>query len=277
MLREPHDGSIVRSIRELFDLSGRVAIVTGGAGHIGAAIVDALAEQGAAVAIVDRDAGKADDLAERIGTAHGVASCALAIDIEDEGAVRGVAARVEAALGGIDILINCAALVGTSELTGWAVPFCEQSVKTWRRALEVNLTAPFALAQSAAEALAKNRRGSIINVLSIYGVVGPDERLYEGTNLGNPAAYGASKAGLMQLTRHLSTTLAPAVRANALTPGGVSRGQPAAFSERYVSRTPLGRMAVEEDFKGAVVYLASDASAYVTGQNIIVDGGWTAW
>jgi NAD(P)-dependent dehydrogenase (short-subunit alcohol dehydrogenase family) len=102
-------------------------------------------------------------------------------------------------------------------------------------------------------------------------------RLYEGTPAGNPAAYGASKAGLLQLTRYLATVLAPKVRVNAITPGGVLRGQDTRFQERYVSRTPLGRMAVEEDFKGAFAYLASDASAYVTGQNVVVDGGWTAW
>src|SRR5437870_1912890 len=112
---------------------------------------------------------------------------------------------------------------------------------------------------------------------SIYGVVGPDLALYEGTPLGNPAAYAASKGGLLQFTRWLATSLAPRVRVNMLSPGGVERGQAEQFRTRYVAKTPLARMATEEDFKGAVAYLASDLSAYVTGQNLIVDGGWTTW
>jgi len=267
----------MRHLRELFDLRGRVAIVTGGAGHIGFAIADACAELGADIAIVDVDAGRAEASAASLRSARGVKALELAVDLEDESAVRAIPARVARELGGIDILVNCAALVGTSGLTGWAVPLGDQETSSWRRALEVNLTAPFVLAQASADLLAARGRGSIVNVLSIYGLVGPDERLYEGTPLGNPAAYGASKAGLLQLTRHLATTLAPSIRCNAITPGGVERGQADAFRDRYVARTPLRRMAIEEDFKGAAAFLASDASAYVTGQNVVVDGGWTAW
>ena len=255
----------MRSLRELFDLHGRVALVTGGAGHIGSAIADALAELGAQVAVLDTQPTPAQR------------ALALAVDLEDEASVRGVPDRVVHELGSLEIVVNCAALVGTSGLSGWAVPIAEQSAASFRRALEVNLVAPFVLTQAAVPHLAARGRGTVINVLSIYGLVGPDERLYEGTPLGNPSAYGASKAALMQLTRHFATTLAPAVRVNALTPGGVERGQAQAFRERYVARTPLGRMAVEEDFKGAAAFLASDASSYVTGQNVVVDGGWTSW
>lgn len=267
----------MRNVRTLFDLTGRTATVTGGAGHIGSAIADALAELGANLVIVDMDASRAQSVASTIGAQRSVSAMPLAVDLEDETAVRSIPNRVVDELGRLDVLVNCAALVGTSGLEGWAVPIRDQSTKSWRRALEVNLTAPFVLAQAAADALSEHNCGSIVNVLSIYGLVGPDERLYESTPIGNPAAYGASKAGLMQLTRHLATTLAPSVRCNAITPGGVERGQADAFRERYMARTPLGRMAIEEDFKGAAAFLASDASAYVTGQNIVVDGGWTAW
>jgi len=117
----------------------------------------------------------------------------------------------------------------------------------------------------------------MINISSIYGISGPDQRIYGGTSLGNPAAYAASKGGLLQLTRWLATTLAPDVRVNAITLGGVERDQPAKFQEAYIQKTPLRRMAIEEDVKGAVAYLASDMSAYVTGHNLVVDGGWTTW
>jgi NAD(P)-dependent dehydrogenase (short-subunit alcohol dehydrogenase family) len=267
----------MRDLRALFDLRERVAIVTGGAGHIGSVIADALAELGSALAIVDIAGERATTIAANIAHERGVETVALAVDFEDEAAVRALPATVVARFGRLDIIVNCAALGGTSALPGWAVPVGAQSAVSWRRAIEVNLTAPFVLVQAAADALAKSGSGSVINVSSIYGLVGPDERLYVGTPLGNPAAYGASKAGLLQLTRHFATTLAPNVRCNAITPGGVLRGQATAFQERYVERVPLRRMGVEEDFKGAAAFLAADASAYVTGQNIVVDGGWTAW
>ena len=172
---------------------------------------------------------------------------------------------------------RCAALVGTSDLKGWSTPFLEQNSDTWRLALEVNLTAQFVLTQACAEALAASGHGSVVNIGSIYGMGGPDMRLYENTTMGNPAAYAASKGGLLQLTRWLATVLAPDVRVNAITPGGIWRRQPEVFCARYATRTPLRRMATEEDLKGAVAYLASDLSAYVTGHNLVVDGGWTVW
>src|SRR5207244_7160576 len=138
------------------------------------------------------------------------------------------------------------------------VPFAEQSIGTFRRALEVNLTSAFALTQVCAPLLAASGEGSVVNVLSIYALVGPDMRLYEGTAMGNPAAYAASKGGLLQLTRWLATVLAPGVRVNAVTPGGVSRNQPERFTPRYVARTPLKRMATDEDLQRAVASLASD-------------------
>ena len=132
------------------------------------------------------------------------------------------------------------------------------------------------LAQASADALAASGHGSVVNISSIYGLVGPNTGLYEDTSLGNPAAYSASKGGLLQLTRWLATVLAPDVRVNAITPGGIRRDQPQAFHDRYVANTPMRRMATEEDLKGAIAYLASDLSAYVTGHNLVVDGGWTA-
>ena len=125
--------------------------------------------------------------------------------------------------------------------------------------------------------LREHGKGTIVNIGSIYGVAGPDLRLYEGTKMGNPAAYAASKGGLIQLTRWLSTVLAPDIRVNCISPGGVFRNQPEAFVQRYVARTPLARMGAEEDLKGAIAYFTSDLSAYVTGENIMVDGGWKVW
>lgn len=266
-----------RTLHELMSLDGRVAIVTGGAGHIGRAIAAALAELGADIALVDIAASVGADAVVKLKESWPVNAEMFECDFEDGLAVREVPHRVREKFGRIDVIVNCAAFVGTSGLEGWAVPFDQQSDATWRRALEVNLTAPFILIQAAKEDLTKSEHGSVINISSIYGLAGPDWRLYEGTSLGNPAAYAASKGGLIQMTRWLATTLAPKIRVNAVAPGGVFRATPEPFLSRYVARTPLARMAQEDDMKGAVAYLASDLSAYVTGQCIAVDGGWTAW
>ena len=267
----------MRSLKKLMCLKGRVALTTGGAGHIGSAICEALAEMGAATALLDVAEGPCHETAQRINETYGVETLPLVVDLADEEAVRSVPGAVVDRLGRLDILVNCAALVGTSKLEGWAVPFPQQRSDTWRLALEVNLTAPFVLVQACAAALAASGHGSVINIGSIYGMVGPDVRLYEGTSLGNPAAYAASKGGLLQLTRWLATVMAPDVRVNSITAGGIKRGQPEPFHTRYLQHTPLGRMGTEEDLKGAVAYLSSDLSTYVTGHNLVVDGGWTAW
>lgn len=267
----------MKSLEELMDLNGRVALITGGAGHIGSAMGEALAELGAKIVILDVSQDACDSESDRIQRLFNVETLSLAIDLSDEKAVRSAPDRVLKRFSSLDILINCAALVNASNMKGWTTTFNEQRSDMWRLALEVNLTAPFILTQIFAEALAESGHGSVINVASIYGMVGPDMRLYEGTNLGNAAAYGASKGGLLQLTRWLATVMAPRVRVNAITPGGLWRDQPEAFVNRYVERVPLKRMGIEEDFKGAAAYLSSDLSAYVTGQNIVVDGGWITW
>ena len=265
------------TINELSSLKNRVALITGGAGHIGFAMAEALAELGAAVAILDNKEECCRNRAGQLRESFDVDAVALEIDLSDDNQIQRIPREIESHFGRLDILVNCAALVGTSALKGWAVPFEQQQSQAWRLAFEVNLTAAFLLSQGCAPLLRASGHGSIVNIASIYGLVGPDLSIYAGTSMANPAAYGASKAGLLQLTRYLATVLAPDIRVNAITPGGVARNQPESFVKEYVRRTPLRRMAVEEDFKGAVAYLASDLSAYVTGQNLIVDGGWTAW
>ncbi|MDT8384911.1 MAG: SDR family oxidoreductase [Gammaproteobacteria bacterium] len=266
----------MKNVKQLIDLSGRRAVVTGGSGFLGATFGDALAEIGANIVLVDIDEAKLNKSAQDIMSRWGVSVEIITCDLELE-SERNELIQYLHSLPSVDILVNNAAFAGTSNLEGWVVPFEEQTVDTWKRAIEVNLTAVFDLCKGCAPLLKAGMGGSIINISSIYGLSAPDYRLYEGTQMGNPAAYSASKGGLLQLTRWLSTTLAPNVRVNSISPGGVFREQPQEFVQRYVSRTPSGRMATEEDFKGAIVYLASDLSSYMTGQNLIVDGGWTVW
>jgi NAD(P)-dependent dehydrogenase (short-subunit alcohol dehydrogenase family) len=267
----------MRTLKQLMDLDGRTALVTGGAGHIGSVICETLAELGASVAVLDLDQTACNAVSQKINNNNGVKAFGLAVDLNDLEAVRSAPSQVVNELGGLDIVIHCAAYGGDTKFPGWAVPFDQQSAEAWERAIRVNLTSAFVLSQAAREALDQSTHGSIVFVSSIYGVAGPDMSLYEDTTMANPAGYGASKGGLLQLMRYLATVLAPSIRVNAISPGGVLRQQPEVFQQRYQKRTPLDRMATEEDLKGAVAYLASDLSQYVTGHNLVVDGGWTTW
>ena len=267
----------MRSLQQLGDLTGRKAVITGAAGHIGLAAGETLIELGADLALLDLDERSLSKRAAELGKNLKNEPLAIACDLHDESSTRRVIADVTEKLSGLDILVHCAAYVGTTKAHGWAVPFDKQSVEAWDNALRVNLTSAFVMVQEGSDALSYSGHGSVIFMGSIYGMVGPDMGLYEDTDMAHPAAYPASKGGLLQLTRYLSTVLAPKVRVNSISPGGVWRGQPDNFHQRYKSRTPMARMAVEEDLKGAIAYLASDLSSYVTGQNICVDGGWMAW
>lgn len=266
-----------RRIAELTDLTGRVALVTGAAGHLGRVLTETMAELGASLAVLDLEARDCEGLADVLMRDFRIGALPLAVDLTDDVQVRAVPSAVIERFGRLDVLVNCAAMVNTVNLSGWIAPFAEQGLEPWRRALETNLTAPFVLTQACVAALGESGHGSIVNVGSMYGLIGPDMRLYEGTEMGNAAAYAASKGGLLQFTRWLATVLAPEIRVNSISPGGIWRNQPENFSRRFRARTPLGRMGTEEDIKGALAYLATDLSAYVTGQNIVVDGGFTAW
>ena len=265
------------SLSKLMNMHGRRALITGAAGGLGRVMSEALAEMGADLVLVDLPDTALSSQATVLSDRYGVRVQPEHCDIEDSDQREKLAERVLLNENLIDVLVNNAAFVGTSGLQGWSEPFERQTVETWRRALEVNLTSVFHLCQLFTPALRASQTGSIVNIASIYGEYGPDWALYEGTSMANPAAYGASKGGVIQFTRWLATTLGPEVRVNAISPGGVARDQPESFVKQYEARTPLRRMATEDDFLGAIAYLASDMSGYVTGQIVRVDGGWGVW
>lgn len=264
------------TVKQLMDLRGRRALLTGALGGLGRVMANALAELGADLVLVDRPGADFTPLQSELARWQ-VDVMPLACDLENERDRGAMIKQLMTDGRELSILINNAAFVGTSGLTGWSVPFETQTVETWRRALEVNLTAAFEITQGLAPLLFKSRGANIVNISSIYGFLGPDWRLYEGTSLANPIAYSVSKGGVLQLTRWLATTLAPSIRVNCISPGGVWRNQPVEFVQRYEARTPLRRMAREDDFIGALVLLVSDLGGYITGQNIVVDGGWDSW
>jgi NAD(P)-dependent dehydrogenase (short-subunit alcohol dehydrogenase family) len=262
---------------ELFSLEGKKIAITGAAGHLGSELATVVAEAGADLYLIDRDAAGLDALAAGLGARTRGKIEVFVADFEDELSRKAFVKALGSKTSWLDGLVHNAAFVGTTDLEGWAVEFKDQSLETWRRALEVNVTAPFHLTQLMLPLLESGHAPSVVTIGSIHGMVGPDWKLYEGLAMANPAAYAASKAALIQLTTWLATTLAPRVRCNSVSPGGLERSQPSEFVERYQARTPMGRMGSETDIVGAVVYLLSDASSYMTGQDIVVDGGYSSW
>ncbi len=264
-------------LKELMNLNGRMILITGATGELGKIFAQTLAEMGADLLLVDLPGSNYKEITEELMDTWGITAQGFDCDLEMQQERGKLIKFVKEQTSSLDVLINNAAFVGTAGLKGWTTDFEEQSVETWRRAIEVNLTAAFDLCKGLAPLLKKSNGGCIINISSIYGIHGPDYELYKDTVMGSPAAYAASKGGLTQLTRWLSTTLAPDVRVNTISPGGVFRNQPAEFVKRYEARTPLQRMATEDDFRGAIAYLASDLSNYVTGHDLVIDGGWGVW
>ncbi len=271
------------SYRGQFDLHGKVAVVTGGAGILGRHFCAGLAESGANVAVVDLQAEQARGLAQELSECYGVKSFGYGCDVSNPESVKEMTARVLAEFGEIHILHNNAA--GKSDdLEAFFAPFEEYSLTQWRQIMAVNLDGMFLVAQAIGSRMVEQGKGgSIIQTASIYGVMAPDHRIYEGSfylgrKINTPAVYTASKAAVIGLTKHLSTYWAgKGIRVNTLTPGGTESGQNEEFTQRYSSRIPMGRMADAKEMVGALLYLSSDASSYVTGQNIIIDGGLNAW
>jgi NAD(P)-dependent dehydrogenase (short-subunit alcohol dehydrogenase family) len=275
-------GAVVSEQRAAnFDLQGRVAVVTGGAGILGRHFCAALAEYGASVAILDLDAEETAELAQDIERRFAGRAVGLAVDVTSPDEVKSAIDTVEELLGPIDILHNNAATKG--EIDRFFDPIEEFGLDTWRKVMSVNLDGAFLVAREVGCRMARRGRGSIIQTGSIYGHLAPDQRIYEGSSyegraINTPPVYSASKSGLEGLTRYLAGYWGGSgVRVNTLVAGGVKSGQNDVFEKNYSSRVPLGRMANPEDLCGPLIFLASDASSYITGQSILVDGGLSAW
>ncbi|MBX3162020.1 MAG: SDR family oxidoreductase [Deltaproteobacteria bacterium] len=263
-----------------FDLRGKVCVVTGSLGLIGRDFCRALAEAGGAVVVTDLDHAACVDRATQLPNAIGHGA-----DITSEDSLVALRDAVLAKHGRIDVLVNNAAINDKFESPAAAARASmmeEYPLALWKKSLEANVTGTFLACQILGSPMAARGSGSIVNLASTYGIVAPDQNLYKKPDGTQPfyksPAYPTTKAAVLGFTRYLAAYWGKAgVRVNALSPGGVENGQDAYFIENYCARTPLGRMASPRDYAGAIVFLASDASSYMTGANLVVDGGWTTW
>jgi 2-deoxy-D-gluconate 3-dehydrogenase len=273
-------------IQEKFDLTGRVGVVTGGGGQLGFEFCRTLAEAGAAVAVVDSNASAAQGTADTLAK-NGYQALAIPNDITRREAVTSLVENVLSAFGRLDILVNSAALdpkFDPDAMQKGITPgaFEDYPLDQWNAALNVNLTGMFLVTQACVKPMIEQgKKGSIINICSTYGLNGPDQRIYvrEGRRVAfKPVYYTVTKAGVMGFTKYLAAYYAGTdIRVNALTPGGVFNNHEDYFVKNYSAKTILGRMAKKDEMNGALLFLASDASSYMTGNNVVVDGGWTAW
>jgi len=279
---------VTRSVKDLFDLTGRVAIITGGAGMLGMQHAAAIAEADGHAVIVDLSEEAVARSAARITQACGVEALGVQVDITQKAEVEALVTGVMKKFGRIDILVNNAALTvkgGSHRAKEYFARFEEYPAELWEKALEVNLTGMFLCCQAVGKIMVAQRRGVILNIASDVGNISPDHRVYEGAlnpytgePFNTPIAYATTKAGVINFTRYLATYWADkGIRVNCLSPGGVYADHAPQFVKNLTQRIPLGRMAKVDEYKGAILFLVSDASSYMTGTNLIVDGGRTAW
>lgn len=267
-----------------FGLDGRVAIITGGAGLLGSRYAHVLARAGANVVVADIQGEQARALAQQVTEESGVKAIGVETDVSQQDSVRAMVDEVMEAFSKVDVLVNNAALDPKFDREGQerhGQRFETLPLEVWQEALAVNVTGMFLCAQAVVPAMLEQGKGVIVNVSSTYGLVGPDQRLYQREGLApqfKPVTYTVSKAAALGLTKYLATYFVGTdIRVNTLTPGGVYAGHDDEFVQRYSARTVLGRMAEADEMASALLFLVSDASSYMTGANLVVDGGWTAW
>jgi len=269
--------------QKLFRLDEKIAIVTGGAGILGSEICHALCELGAKVACLDLHEEDLKKLVLEIKNKYGNDKIeGFLCNVANEKQVNQVVKDIINQYAKIDILLNNAA-TKTEDINNFFKPFSDFSLDIWREVMSVNLDGMFLMAQAVGKQMLQQRSGAIVQTASIYSLMGPDNRIYEGSHylgreINTPAVYTTSKAGVIGLTKHLATLWADTgIRVNAICPGGVSSGQNDVFDKKYSARVPMGRMAQKMDIVGPMMFLVSEASRYMTGQVLYADGGLSAW
>ena len=264
------------NVEQLFDLSGKVVIITGAAGNLGSRYVDGLSQFGANVVLADIDYIKCKQMAKKIKEKYLTDPEPIKLDLTKKKSISNVVSKVLKKYSKIDVLINNAAYQGNDKIR--KTSFENLSLDDWNKSISVNLTGVFLMCQQVGKIMKKQKQGNIINIGSTYGLVAPDQRIYGDSGQNAAAFYSASKGGVINLTRYLASYWnRTGIRVNTLTPGGVGNNQKSNFIKKYSNKTMLGRMAKKDEYVAAILFLSSDASSYMTGSNLIIDGGWTAW
>tara|TARA_B110000259_G_C13925026_1_gene366430 strand:- start:126 stop:914 length:789 start_codon:yes stop_codon:yes gene_type:complete len=259
----------------LFDLTGKIALVTGGGGLLASEHAIALASHGAKVYLVDININKCQEKANQIDSKE---IFTAKLDVTSKENWEEIVKNIVDTHGSLDILINNAGYTNQTKTSAFDKKFENFSLNDWNTIMNVNLTGTFLGCQVVGNQMLKQKKGSIINIASLYGVVSPNHNMYPGTGIVQPVAYTVSKHGVVALTKYAATWFASkGVRVNSLTPGGIFDGHDGLFLERFKNLNPIGRMSDKNELRGGIVYLASDASSHVIGHNLIIDGGWTAW
>lgn len=269
-------------LNNLFNLKEKVVIITGGAGLLGRQYSEALSNLGAVPIIADMDGALAEETASELEKKHNTKVRGFGVDVSNKKSLESCRDKVLGEFGRIDVLINNAGISGKVADVTVAPGFEDYPLTEWEKALDVNITGMFLAAQIFGREMVKQGSGVVVNICSIYGILSPDQRIYEKEgvpkNFIKPVSYSVTKSAVLNLTRYLATYWGKkGIRVNTLTPGGVFDSQDAEFVKKYSERTPMGRMANPEDMVGPMLFLASDASKYMTGANLIIDGGWSAW
>lgn len=264
------------NINKLFDLKGKVVVLTGAAGNLGEQYALGLSQAGANVVLCDVNFSGCKKIAKTIKEKFNVNPEPIQLDLTKQSSISSLVAKTMKKYSKIDVLINNAAYQGNDKIR--KTSFENLSLKHWNQALSINLTGIFLTCQEVGKIMVKQKFGNIINIGSTYGIVAPDQRIYGKSGQNAAAFYSATKSGIINLTRYLASYWAgTGIRVNTLSPGGVQKNQPKDFISNYSQKTMLGRMAKKDEYVGAIIFLASDASSYMTGSNLIIDGGWTAW
>jgi len=266
----------MKKTHEIFNLSGKVIILTGAAGFLGSEFAEVLSESGANMVLADEKEQECKELADTLSEKYNTNPIGSFVDVTDKTSVNKMIELVVSKYSKIDALINNA--VWNPKTKEFHAPFEKYSLEKWNEVISVNLTGVFLCSQAVGKQMVKQGHGTIVNISSIYGMVGADQRIYGKSGINSSVAYAASKGGVVNLTRYLAAYWeGKNVQVNTLTLGGVSNNQDKEFVKNYTYRTPLGRMANKCEYRGAILFLVSDASAYMTGANLVVDGGWTCW
>ena len=264
------------NVKNIFDLTDKTVILTGAAGYLAGNYADGLSQSGANVVLADINYQGCKKLEHKIREKYDVDPLSVKLDLTQSKSINNLVSKITKKYSGIDVLINNAAYQGTPKIR--TAGFENLTLETWNQAISVNLTGIFLLSQQIGKIMKNQKFGNIINISSIYGIVGADQRIYGKSGQNSAVFYAATKGAVLNLTRYLASFWnRTGIRVNTFSPGGVENKQDKNFVKNYSKKTMIGRMARNDEYVGALIFLASDASSYMTGSNLIIDGGWTAW